>query len=88
MQRNRVGIEARGYVSFYCEPSTLGELRQFIELVDKYRLPESTPVEEGAINITIEGEMSPIQCGCAIPDASPVDWYMDALITLHKCEEL
>ena len=81
-----MSVETRGYVTFHCKPNTVGDLREFLDILDKYHLADTTPVEDGVISVTLEGDTSPIQCGCPIP-GSTIDWYVDALVQLHDCEE-
>ena len=78
-------IELRGYVTMYCKPKTVGDLRSFMKVLDSYYLEDDTPVEDGVLTITREGDISPIQCGCSVP-GKPREWYVDALLMMHDCE--
>lgn len=79
-------IELRGYVTMYCKPKTVGDLRAFMQVLDSYYLGDDTPVEDGVLSITREGDISPIQCGCSVPD-KPREFYIDALVMMHNCQE-
>ena len=79
-------VVVRGLIDFMCSPKTLGDVRAYLALLDKYNLPDETAIAEGYLHVELSGKVDPIQCGCEIP-GKPREWYMDALVQLHDCEE-
>ena len=84
--KNPEAIMITGEINMLCTPSTIGELREFMKMLDSYQLSDETEIQEGYIDFSVSGPASQIQCGCAIP-GSKTDWYVDALVQLHDCEE-
>lgn len=79
-------IDVRGFLSVSCEPRTIGDVREFLKLLDSYYLSDETQIHGGHLFVRREGEVSPIQCGCSVPD-KPREFYVDALVTMHNCQE-
>jgi len=91
-------IEINGYAAVSTEVETLGDLREFIAQLDKWRVRDDSPIDWGYngklfvdVADTQRGDrMEPIMCGDHIPLKGPDGKYIDHsdfVITAHNCTE-
>ena len=82
--------------SFHLYPSmeegsnmvTVGQLRQFVSLLDKFSIADDYPLEACDLLVEIavdHTQVDTIVCGDCVPDKNDAD-ATDVILTVHQCD--